>query len=67
MSQAPQRVTIDEEIFEIAAGEAICTEFSHKYTIDGFAALAAKASLTLHRHWTDERQWFSVLHFVTTS
>jgi len=66
VSQARQRVTIDEESFEVADGEAICTEFSHKYTIDGFAALAAEAGLTLHRHWTDARQWFAVLHFVTT-
>ncbi|MGE4607303.1 MAG: L-histidine N(alpha)-methyltransferase, partial [Myxococcota bacterium] len=61
------RVTISGERFELAPDEAICTEFSHKYTIDGFAALAAEAGLTLHRHWTDERQWFGVLHFVTAS
>jgi dimethylhistidine N-methyltransferase len=65
VSRTAQRVTIDDECFDIAAGEAICTEYSHKYTIEGFAALAAKAGLTLHRYWTDERQWFGVLHFVT--
>jgi dimethylhistidine N-methyltransferase len=67
VSQSEQRVTISGERFELAPDEAICTEFSHKYTIDGFAALAAEAGLTLHRHWTDERQWFGVLHFVTAS
>jgi dimethylhistidine N-methyltransferase len=66
VSQMEQRVTIDGESFEIARGEAIGTEYSHKYTIEGFAALAAKAGLTLHRHWTDARQWFGVLHFVTS-
>ncbi len=67
VSQTDQNVTIDGESFEVEANEAICTEYSHKYTIDGFATLAEKANLTLHRHWTDESEWFGVLHFVTTS
>ncbi len=67
VSQTEQRVTIEEETFEVARGEAIWTEFSHKYTIEGFAALAAAAGLALHRYWTDARHWFGVLHFVTAS
>jgi len=67
VSRTDQSVTIDGEHFELSADEAINTEFSHKYTIDGFAALAAEAGLDLHRHWTDDREWFGVLHFVTAS
>jgi dimethylhistidine N-methyltransferase len=63
-SVRPQCVTIGELAFEFAAGEAIITEYSHKYTIDGFAAMAAEAGLTLRRTWTDANGWFAVLHFA---
>jgi uncharacterized SAM-dependent methyltransferase len=42
----------------------IHTEYSHKYTIDGFARLAARAGLELHRSWTDDDEYFAVLHLV---
>ena len=64
VSQCDQTATVGDESFEFADGETICTEHSHKYTIDGFAELAAEVGLTLHRHWTDDRQLFAVLHFV---
>ena len=66
VSQCDQTVTVGDESFEFADGETICTEYSHKYTIDGFAELAAEVGLTLHRHWTDDRQLFAVLHFVVS-
>jgi dimethylhistidine N-methyltransferase len=50
--------------FEFAAGESICTEHSHKYTIDQFATLAATAGLGLVRVWTDPRRWFAVLYLT---
>ncbi len=64
VSRCPQQVTIADRSFRFAAGEAICTEYSHKYSVDEFAALAAEAGLALHRHWTDARQYFAVLHLV---
>jgi dimethylhistidine N-methyltransferase len=64
VSTRPQCVTISQHHFEFGAGEAIITEYSHKYTIEGFAALAAQAGLTLRRTWTDDRQQFAVLHFA---
>lgn len=64
VSQADQTVSIEGEAFRFAAGEAIHTEHSHKYTVDGFAQLAAEAGFTLRRAWTDERDWFAVLHLV---
>lgn len=59
-----QRVRIGEHIIEFASGEAIHTEYSHKYTVDGFARLAGRVGLVLHRCWTDPRQYFGVLHFI---
>ena len=45
-------------------GERILTEFSHKYTIDGFAELASQAGFSLRQFWTDSQQIFAVLYFV---
>ena len=64
-SQVEQTVTINDEAFEFAEGELIHTENSHKYTIDGFAAMAAEVGLTLHQSWTDDEQMFGVLYLVT--
>ena len=41
-------------------GEAILTEYSHKYTLDGFAAMAGIAGFTVSKVWTDPNHWFSV-------
>jgi dimethylhistidine N-methyltransferase len=67
VSRRGQAVTIGPETFEFARGETICTEYSHKYTIDEFAAIAAAAGLTLRREWTDKRGCFAVLHLAIVS
>ena len=48
----------------IARNEAITTEYSHKYTLEGFAELVAAGGFTTRKVWTDPEQWFSV-HFCT--
>ncbi len=57
---ASQDVTVDGETFTFAAGETICTEYSCKYTLDGFAELAASAGWRVERVWTDDHPLFSV-------
>jgi uncharacterized SAM-dependent methyltransferase len=47
-------------------GEHIVTEYSHKYSIDSFQALAAEAGWTCDATWVDEKRLFSV-HFLTVS
>jgi dimethylhistidine N-methyltransferase len=64
VSQSEQVVTVDGHPIEFAAGETICTEYSHKYSIAEFAGLAGQAGLALHRHWTDANGNFAVLHLV---
>jgi dimethylhistidine N-methyltransferase len=64
VSRREQAVTIDAESIEFAAGETICTEYSHKYTVEEFAALAATAGLKFRREWTDRDRYFAVLHFI---
>jgi dimethylhistidine N-methyltransferase len=49
-----------DEAFAFDEGEALHTENSYKFTIDGLRALAAKAGFRPGPVWTDERQLFSV-------
>lgn len=42
-------------------GDRILTEYSHKYTVGGFADTLAAAGWRRHRAWTDERGWFAVV------
>ena len=64
MSTRPQSAQVGKHQFTFESGETICTEFSHKYTIDQFTALATPAALRLQHIWTDERRWFAVLYFT---
>ena len=64
VSQCDQIVEIAGDEFQFADGEPICTEYSHKYTIDGFAQLASEVGLTLRRYWTDDKGRFGVLHLA---
>jgi uncharacterized SAM-dependent methyltransferase len=42
------------------AGETIHTEYSYKYTLDEFAALAGTAGFSVETVWTDDQSYFSV-------
>lgn len=61
VSQVDQTVRIAGEEFEFAQGESICTEHSHKYTVERFAELAAEADFAVSNVWTDDRRLFAVL------
>ena len=60
VSQARQTVEIGDTEFSLADGEAILTEYSHKYTLDGFAGMAGEAGFTVEKVWTDASELFSV-------
>lgn len=64
ISHHEQVVRLGGEMIEIAKGEGLLTEYSHKYTLDGFAALARKAGFNVEQVWTDEKQLFSVQYLV---
>ena len=59
-----QVVSIGNAEIEIQKGEGILTEYSHKYTLDGFAAMAAKAGFSVEKVWTDPEHLFSVQYCV---
>lgn len=50
-ARAPHHLRFEE-------GEYITTEYSYKYGIDDFTALAARAGWQVERLWTDEKRWF---------
>lgn len=64
-SLCSQSVTVGDEEFEFDEGERIRTEYSHKYTVEGFAEVAAQAGLCANRVWTDEADYFALMHLST--
>lgn len=64
VSRCRQEVTIGGKSFRFDADESICTEYSYKYTIDDFAAMAAEGGFVLRRSWTDDQNHFAVLHLA---
>lgn len=61
-SECDQVMSVHGHRFQFLAGERICTEYSHKYTIDGFSDLAAMAGWRLSQVWQDDGSQFAVLH-----
>ena len=59
-----QVVNIGDTDIEILQGEAILTEYSHKYTLEGFAGMAAEAGFIVEKVWTDPDELFSVQYCV---
>ena len=60
VSRREQDVGIGSNRFSFAAGEAMLVEYSCKYALDEFAAMAAKAGLRVVQGWSDSRQWFAM-------
>jgi L-histidine N-alpha-methyltransferase len=64
ISEKDQVVHLGDEKIDIADGEAILTEYSHKYTLDGFSEMAKQAGFDVKRVWTDANRLFSVQYLV---
>jgi dimethylhistidine N-methyltransferase len=58
-----QSVHVAGQRFDFAAGEPVHTEDSHKYTIESFREMAARAGFNPRAVWTDEERLFS-LHWL---
>jgi uncharacterized SAM-dependent methyltransferase len=57
---ADQVVRLGRHRFRFAAGETIHTENSHKYSLEGFRELAARAGFRSANVWTDRRGLFAL-------
>jgi dimethylhistidine N-methyltransferase len=64
-SRSRQTVSIDDLRFHFDENETICTEYSHKFCLDDFRNLAARAGLIMKKVWTDDRHWFGVVWLTT--
>lgn len=64
ISGKSQVVTNGDEYIEIDDGEAILTEYSHKYTLGGFAKMAERAGFEIRKVWVDPDDLFSVQYCV---
>jgi len=67
VSSRDQVVNFAGTQINIENGEGILTEYSHKYTLDGFKTMARAAGFEVARVWTDDRALFSVQYLVATS
>ncbi len=64
ISEIDQAVHIAGYEFRFRSGEEIITEFSYKYTPEGFTTLARRAGLEFVRMWTDDAHLFGVFYFT---
>ena len=64
VSEQDQEFSLGDESFSIGKDEAILTEYSHKYTLEGFAAMARSAGFSVERVWMDDERLFSVQYLV---
>jgi dimethylhistidine N-methyltransferase len=64
VSKKDQLVSIAGSMIDFLQGEHILTEVSYKYTLAGFARIAAQAGFDLHKIWSDPKQYFSVQYLV---
>ncbi len=64
VSDRDQTVSVGPRSFDFIEGESILTEYSHKYTVEGFSDLARKAGFTPRRFWSDASRLFAVAHLV---
>ena len=58
-----QSVEVAGECIEFQAGERILTEYSYKYSLQGFADLAREAGLISIQNWVDGKQFFSLQYY----
>jgi dimethylhistidine N-methyltransferase len=59
-SRRAQTVALNGQRFDFDEGETIHTEYSHKFSVDGLRALAARAGFRPGAVWVDPERLFSV-------
>jgi dimethylhistidine N-methyltransferase len=65
ISETAQTVHLGGREFRFERGETIVTEYSYKYTVEGFTRLAVSVGFReASRVWTDPQRWFAIFHFA---
>ena len=60
VSNRDQMVRVAGRRYGFRAGERLLVEYSHKYTLERFAAFAEDTGFRVDRVWTDPKRHFSV-------
>jgi uncharacterized SAM-dependent methyltransferase len=63
VSRTDHTVRVGRALFDFAEGESIHTENSHKYTVDGFSAVARRAGFELEQVFSDRGEFYSLYLF----
>ncbi|MHB1272023.1 MAG: L-histidine N(alpha)-methyltransferase [Rhodanobacter sp.] len=66
VSRHEQQVKVGRTHVSFRADDAIQVEYSCKYSLEDFAALAARAGLAVQHAWTDPERMFSMQYLVRT-
>jgi L-histidine Nalpha-methyltransferase len=64
VSMAEQSVSVGRQVVRFRDGEAMQVEYSCKYSLEDFAALAHRAGLEVRNVWLDPERMFSVQYLV---
>ena len=64
VSRQTQQVTVAGKVIKFLANEYIITEYSHKYSLEEFAAMAQAAGFQREHVWLDNEALFSVQYFT---
>ena len=64
VSQEDQTADVAGETFPFVKGEKINTEYSYKYSLPAFHALASRAGFEVGSVWMDERHYFSIQYLL---
>lgn len=64
VSTAEQNVSVGRQLVRFRDGEAMQVEYSCKYSLEDFAALAHRAGLEVRQVWLDPEGMFSVQYLV---
>lgn len=66
-AKRPLTLQLSGERYAFHEGETLHTEHSHKYTVEGFQAMAERAGFKPGAVWTDPNRWFAVLWLEAAS
>src|SRR5207237_4091619 len=67
INECDQTIHLVDHEFHFRPGEKIITEFSYKYTPEGFSALAAQVGFRPVQMWTDRARLFGVFYLDVSS
>ncbi len=64
VSKSNQRVDVNGSTIAFRKGETILTEVSYKFTLPGFARMAAESGFYVRKVWVDPKNLFSIQYLV---